>query len=127
AAPGGAVGQLELWTLYEALAELAHSRDEAERLAELVEARAKDGFSTEPRERVLALLYDRAGRPERVVEHARRADASGAIDVQLDLLQLRALVALHLVDEALALQRRIRRWQPNEPSDAVVSPLVAAP
>jgi tetratricopeptide (TPR) repeat protein len=127
ATPGGAIGQMQLWTLYEALGELVHSRAEAQRLAELVEAHAREGFSTEPRERVLAMLYDRAGVPDRVIEHARRADASGAIDVQLDLVQLHAVTALHRDDEALALQRRLRRWQPNEPVEAVISPLVAAP
>jgi hypothetical protein len=111
---GGSVGASHVAMIYGALAKLNDDRPDA-RLAELVRTLPPPdaGFPELPRLATLAIMAERLGRPAEALAAARAARDKGLVDVGVQIVEWRALLALGDLDAAERVAAKLERLSPG--------------
>ena len=121
---GSEVEPTEVGEAYDTAVLLAREGGDARRIAAVVERYPHAGFPVFPRERALAQLAELGHDDEGAVLRVRAALATGAIDVDLSMIELRALVRLGRTDEADEARAAVRTLQPSALEERVNSGLL---
>ncbi|HSB64398.1 MAG TPA: fused MFS/spermidine synthase [Thermoanaerobaculia bacterium] len=123
---GGPLGAPEVASLYDVLRSLGLRHDPAPALRLLeTSPHPSLGFPTNQKNVVLAVLYEKAGRPADAVVACERARAAGLVDLNLLGIQVRALHALGRLVEERRVRDRVRELAPLLVTEPVPSPFDA--
>ncbi len=123
---GGPVGAPEVLIVYDYLGEVATDPARLEEVLRIVRSvpDVSRGLPQLPRQRFLAALWERTGRPDEALAACERAADTGVFDVDILAIRARALRALGRLAEAAQAEAVLESVAPGQTLSPVRSPLL---